>query len=126
LDIEAPDARQAHLDAACGNDADLRKQVEALLQAHAAASGFLEQPIDAQQTGAFNSELGARVAEASPGDRIGSYKLLQSLGEGGMGTVWVAEQDQPVKRRVALKLIKAGMDSTQVLRRFEAERQRSR
>jgi eukaryotic-like serine/threonine-protein kinase len=123
LEIEAPDARQAHLDAACGNDTDLRKQVEALLQAHVAASGFLERPVDAQRTGAFTSDTGTGVAEALPGDRIGSYRLLQSLGEGGMGAVWVAEQDQPVKRRVALKLIKAGMDSTQVLRRFEAERQ---
>jgi serine/threonine protein kinase/tetratricopeptide (TPR) repeat protein len=123
LDIEAPDARKSHLDAACGNDADLRKQVEALLQAHAAAHSFLEHPVAAQLTGVFNSDPGVGVAEAAPGDRIGSYKLLQSLGEGGMGAVWVAEQDQPVKRRVALKLIKAGMDSAQVLRRFEAERQ---
>ena len=62
-------------------------------------------------------------ATEQPGTIIGPYKLLQKLGEGGMGTVWVAEQSEPVKRRVALKLIKAGMDSTQVLRRFEAERQ---
>src|SRR5205085_8492617 len=57
------------------------------------------------------------------GGRVGPYRLLQKLGEGGMGAVWVAEQTQPVKRRVALKLIKPGMDSAQVIRRFEAERQ---
>src|SRR5207237_8242038 len=58
-----------------------------------------------------------------PGERVGPYKLLQKLGEGGMGAVWVAEQERPVRRRVALKLIKPGMDSAQVIRRFEAERQ---
>src|SRR5262249_13058952 len=66
---------------------------------------------------------GRRELREYPGEHIGPYKLLQPLGEGGMGTVWVAEQQEPVLRRVALKLIKAGLDSAVVLRRFEAERQ---
>ena len=58
-----------------------------------------------------------------PGDKIGHYKLLQKLGEGGMGVVWMAEQEEPIRRRVALKIIKLGMDTKQVIARFEAERQ---
>src|SRR5438132_898417 len=62
------------------------------------------------------------VVSEKPGDRIGRYKLLEKIGEGGMGTVWMAEQTEPVRRRVALKVIKPGMDSGQVLARYEAER----
>ena len=116
------DERAAFLDANCP-DPDLRSQVEELLRAHDAAGGVLDKPA---HTGAFISNPGANetltAATEQAGERFGSYKLLQKLGEGGMGTVWAAEQSEPVKRRVALKLIKAGMDSTQVLRRFEAER----
>ncbi|MFL5327279.1 MAG: tetratricopeptide repeat protein [Gemmataceae bacterium] len=108
--------RSAYLDNACGTNSELRRKVERLLAAHDAAGDFLEPP----SPGATQDYT---PIDSEPGQIIGPYKLLQSLGEGGMGTVWVVEQEQPVKRRVALKLIKAGMDSTQVLRRFEAERQ---
>jgi serine/threonine protein kinase len=120
LQKATPQERAAFLDAACREDAELRCRVERLLAAHPQAGSFLEQPAVAAAT--------VDVARPEPaalevGSRIGPYKLLQKLGEGGMGTVWVAEQTEPVKRRVALKLIKAGMDSAHVLRRFEAERQ---
>src|SRR5437016_1287489 len=81
-------------------------------------------PLEAPVTDAYAPSV-SLVANAlgSPGAPIGPYKLLQLIGEGGMGAVWMAEQERPVRRRVALKLIKAGMDSRQVLARFEAERQ---
>ena len=89
-----------------------------MLQAHEAAGSFLEQPL-------FESTptTDQRPAVEKPGTRIGPYKLLQLIGEGGMGSVWMAEQSHPVQRKVALKIIKAGMDSRHVLARFEAERQ---
>jgi serine/threonine protein kinase/tetratricopeptide (TPR) repeat protein len=122
-----PDELARFLDGACAGNAELRQQVEQLLAAHARAGTFLEQPAEPQVTGGYQAEPDRVVVEPQlserPGERIGPYKLLQKLGEGGMGTVWVAEQEHPVKRRVALKLIKPGMDSGQVLRRFEAERQ---
>jgi serine/threonine protein kinase/predicted negative regulator of RcsB-dependent stress response len=106
--------RAAYLDAACGGDAELRSQVESLLKAHDEASGFLatvERPKSANAGG------------DAVGTRLGPYKLLQKLGEGGMGAVYMAEQEHPVRRRVALKIIKAGMDSAKVLARFDQERQ---
>lgn len=112
------DQRAAYLDQACGANGELRREIESLLQAHDASGGFLQdRPAQSQAT------TDQQPATVQAGAFIGPYKLLQHLGEGGMGTVWVAEQTQPVKRRVALKIIKAGMDSAQVLRRFEAERQ---
>jgi tetratricopeptide (TPR) repeat protein len=113
------DERAAYLEQACAGDADLRGRVEALLRAHARAGHLLDRPVPGglELTGAYASS-------ALPGTVIaGRYKLLQGIGEGGMGSVWVAEQTQPVRRKVALKLIKAGMDSKAVLARFEAERQ---
>jgi serine/threonine protein kinase len=83
-------------------------------------------PLDAGLAAAFGPEIDARTTPdltERPGNRIGSYKLLQEIGEGGMGTVFMAEQTEPVQRKVALKVIKAGMDSRQVIARFEAERQ---
>src|SRR5205823_399495 len=113
---DQPD-RAAYLDAACAGDADLRRRVEALFAAHAAAGNFLEA---ADGTGAYVS---ASLPPAGGTIIVGRYKLLERIGEGGMGDVYVAEQTEPVRRKVALKLIKPGMDSHAVLARFEAERQ---
>src|SRR5262245_38495816 len=118
LEIEAPDERAAYLDRACGGDDALRARVEALLRAHAQAGSFLQ---TSPLAGAITGEV--PKAPEGPGTVIGPYKLLQNIGEGGMGTVSMAEQTHPVRRLVALKLIKAGMDSRQVLARFDAERQ---
>jgi len=110
---------------ACGDDHELRAQVEALLAAHDEAGDFMASP-----TGAGNDDVAraaARLAAAAPseapGTRVGPYKLLQVIGEGGFGVVYMAEQEQPIRRRVALKIIKLGMDSKEVIARFEAERQ---
>src|SRR5262249_28694910 len=98
---------------------ELRRRIEALLQAHDDAGGFLQNPGTSPNPGAT---IGQSPHEAL-GAAIGPYKLLEKIGEGGMGTVWMAEQKEPIQRRVAVKVIKAGMDSKQVLARFEAERQ---
>ena len=112
--------RAAFLDAACGADETLRAGIEDLLRHDVAAGSFLESPaVDPKVTANISS---AAASELS-GTVIGPYKLLQVIGEGGMGTVYMAEQTEPVRRTVALKLIKAGMDSRQVLARFGAERQ---
>ncbi|HVK08826.1 MAG TPA: WD40 repeat domain-containing serine/threonine protein kinase [Gemmataceae bacterium] len=109
--------RAAYLDRACAGNPSLRADIQALLAAHA-ASHFLDRPpADVAATGAF------RPTAAAVGDRVGPYKLLQQLGEGGMGTVYMAEQEEPVRRMVAVKIIRAGADSRSVLARFEAERQ---
>src|SRR5215472_9132793 len=122
LEMQTPEARAAYLDQACQGDAALRRQVERLLNAHPQVGSFLEQP--ALATGAYtpSPSIQSTIAEA-PGTRIGPYKLLQQIGEGGMGIVYMAEQEEPVRRRVAVKIIKPGMDSAQVIARFEAERQ---
>src|SRR6476660_8394663 len=110
--------RAAYLDAACGGDAALRAEVEALLAVSARAGGFLEGAVkDAEPT------VDLPPAAEILGTAIGPYKLIEQIGEGGMGTVWMAQQTEPVKRLVAVKLIKSGMDSKQVIARFEAERQ---
>ncbi len=113
--------RAAYLDNACAGDAALRQRVEELLRAHEQAKDFLEAPpagIIFKRTNLAN----VPVAEKA-GDKIGRYKLLEQIGEGGCGVVYVAEQQEPVRRRVALKVIKLGMDTKQVIARFEAERQ---
>jgi len=112
--------RAEYLRAACGEDAALRERVAGLLQAHAKASGPLEAPAVAPRrpTMAVVPPPGEK-----PGDRIGPYKILQQIGAGGCGVVFMAEQEHPVRRRVALKVIKLGMDTKQVIARFEAERQ---
>jgi serine/threonine protein kinase len=137
LEIADPAEREAYLDRACAGDADLRRQVQALLAAHERPGSFLERPaVNPAGTGAYTpgaegpaagdspetQEARAAACEA-PGALIGPYKLLELIGEGGMGAVWMAEQRAPVRRRVALKVIKAGMDTRQVVARFEAERQ---
>jgi WD40 repeat protein len=117
LEKGTPEERAAYLDAACGEDSSLRRRVERLLEAHPKAGGFLEGPA-AEPTAACvrgGEEAGVVIAER--------YKLLEQIGEGGMGVVWVADQLEPIRRRVALKVIKPGMDSRAVLARFEAERQ---
>ena len=111
--------RGAYLLEACAGDAELRSRLDALLLAHENAGGFLKIEPNA---GPAPGGLGAPAAELV-GSMIGPYKLLKQIGEGGMGTVYLAEQDQPVRRRVALKVVKPGMDSVQVLARFGAERQ---
>src|SRR5262245_9841705 len=119
-----PQNRAAFLDAACGGDAPQRQRLDALLSKHDQAGSFLEEPV---VTGAREVDAGSRDTEPQP-ESVGQvlaerYKLLEQIGEGGMGTVWMAQQTEPVKRLVAVKLIKAGMDSKQVITRFEAERQ---
>lgn len=113
------DDRRAVLDRECAGDECLRRRVEVLLAAFQAAGSILE-PVSAIGTA---PSLNGDAPPAAAGELIGPYRLERILGEGGMGVVWLAQQDRPIKRRVALKLIKAGMDSAQVLARFEAERQ---
>ncbi len=112
--------RAAYLTQACGNDVQLRQHVEALLQAHEKAGGFLEEPAGAPPG---KTIVVPTPLTEKPGDRIGHFKLLQQIGEGGCGVVYMAEQEQPIRRRVALKVIKLGMDTKAVIARFEAERQ---
>ncbi len=150
LEKDALAGRSAYLDEACGGDLAMRQRVEALLSSHEQAGSFLGKPVperlaeklatperagemQAETPGAGDdnaclaSDLLATVeapaASERPGTVIGPYKLLQPIGEGGMGVVWMAEQTQPVHRKVALKVIKPGMDTRQVIARFEAERQ---
>ncbi len=111
------DARTAYVAQRCGANAELRRAVESLLAAEDSAGEFFAQPT----TGAGTTE--ATAPATVPREPIGPYKLLQVIGEGGFGTVYMAEQEHPVRRRVALKIIKVGMDTRAVIARFEAERQ---
>jgi serine/threonine protein kinase/tetratricopeptide (TPR) repeat protein len=122
LAIANPQARAAYLDQACAGNLTLRQEVEELLAAHAGGSPLDRPPAGVALTGAYQPDPG-QADLTKPGERIGPYKLLEKIGEGGMGEVWVAEQHEPIRRRVALKVIKPGMDSRAVLARFEAERQ---
>ncbi|MDX2035252.1 MAG: protein kinase [Isosphaeraceae bacterium] len=112
----AADQRSAFVDAACACDPGLRERIAILLRAHDEPGSFLGNP--ASMPGGIEPEAGE-----GPGSLIGPYKLLELIGEGGMGSVYMAEQSAPVRRMVAVKVIKPGMDSRQVLARFEAERQ---
>jgi hypothetical protein len=108
---------------ACAGDAALREQVHALLAAHERAGSFL--PNADRPANSSNISGGGRASlqVEGPGALVGRYKLLEKIGEGGFGVVYMAEQREPVKRKVALKIIKLGMDTKQVVARFEAERQ---
>src|SRR6266850_5241267 len=139
LEIPAHE-RAAYLDKLCGNDRQLRQLVDALLHAHKKIiSSQIIPPRDPSTPSTDSAPLQERDGEGfgpsvktmavsvapieKPGDHIGRYKLLEQIGEGGFGVVYVAEQREPVKRRVALKIVKLGMDTRQVVGRFEAERQ---
>ncbi|MHC4942732.1 MAG: tetratricopeptide repeat protein [Planctomycetota bacterium] len=114
LEKDSHDKLIEFLDNACGDDSGLRAKVTNLLSAHDKAGTFLETPpVDPD----------AMLEPETTGSRIGRYKILQKIGEGGFGTVYMAEQEEPVKRKVALKIIKLGMDTKQVIARFEAEQQ---
>jgi serine/threonine protein kinase/Flp pilus assembly protein TadD len=115
--IEGHEAREAYLHQVCADDATLDQRVRALLKAFHESASFLEVP--ASRLACTQDE----PIRERPGTIIGPYKLMEQVGEGGMGLVFVAEQQQPVRRKVALKVIKPGMDSRQVVARFEAERQ---
>jgi len=119
LEKSSPAERAAFLDSACGDNPQLRARVEVLLRAHEEARGaYFDGPLFADLAHAGDSP----IAEG-PGTLIGRYKLLERIGEGGFGAVYMAEQQEPVRRNVALKIIKLGMDTRQVIARFEAERQ---
>src|SRR2546430_2578190 len=107
------------LDRACAGDEDLRHKIEALLKSNDRVGAFLDEPPSAIiEEGRAKANAGEK-----PGDRVDRYKLLEQIGEGGCGVVFMAEQKEPVRRRVALKIIKPGMDTKSVIARFEAERQ---
>src|SRR5262249_31669701 len=112
-----PEEWGAYLDQACAGDDELRAQVEALLRSHKAAGSVPNQSL-------YRT---SQTVDPGPAEQpsmvIGPYKLIEEIGEGGMGTVWMAQQTEPIQRRVALKVVKEGMYSRQVLARFEAERQ---
>jgi eukaryotic-like serine/threonine-protein kinase len=138
--------REAYLQQACAGDAELRSEVERLIGLSEEAGGFLESPaFEVAAKGLAQGDSGERDAESEAGrksesgnedffkmnpgldfeqpDRIGPYKIMEALGEGGMGVVYLAEQTEPIRRRVALKVIKLGMDTREVIARFESERQ---
>ena len=118
LNLSGEPERARYLDDACGRDAALRDRIEGLLQ-RLPADSYLEAPAAER----IETMIDRPSPDESAGSVIGRYKLLEQLGEGGFGVVWAAEQREPVKRRVALKIIKLGMDTKQVVARFEVERQ---
>ena len=126
LDKSPGEQREAFLRGACGEDAELLLRINEMLGAHARASAVLSPPGHAPViglAGTVHSDTIAAAPSERAGEMIGPYKLLERIGEGGMGAVWMAEQREPIRRTVALKLIKLGMDTRSVIARFEAERQ---
>ncbi|MCX6930927.1 MAG: serine/threonine protein kinase, partial [Verrucomicrobia bacterium] len=132
LEQPSREERNAFLDRACGHDSVLRRRLARLLEEFDRIGTFLDQPVNSVEDRAGlakapNGEAGGGMVllpvTEKPGDRIGRYKLREKIGEGGCGIVYVAEQEEPVRRRVALKVIKLGMDTREVVARFEAERQ---
>lgn len=118
IKITDPVAREAYLSQVCDNDSALFDRVSALLQANERNPRFME-----DRPPALSPTVAIADLKNQEGSRLGNYKLLQQIGEGGFGIVYMAEQDRPVRRKVALKIIKPGMDSKEVVARFEAERQ---
>jgi serine/threonine protein kinase len=118
--VDLPETeREAFLQKSCGGDEALLRKARALLKAHNRSHGFLDRPpVGEQARGGSIPAIGEK-----PGDQIGRYKLLRQIGEGGWGVVFLAEQAEPVRRQVALKIVKPGMDTKSVIARFEAERQ---
>src|SRR6266404_510751 len=120
IEIVAEDERAAYVARACGDDHELRARVERLLDAHIRAGNFLEEPVrapdpkssEARASQSLEPLVPAALAKG-PGTVIGPYKLLEQIGEGGFGVVFMAEQQYPVRRKVALKVIKPGMDTRQ-------------
>jgi len=118
LELNGPIERTAYLRKACGNDHDLFNRVQTLLELNEIEDGFLEDPPTI-----CDMPAGGQIPTEAPGAFIGRYKLLEQIGEGGMAVVYMAEQERPIRRKVALKIIKVGMDTKSVIARFEAERQ---
>ncbi len=116
--LEKPrDQRSSYVRAACGDDSELLARVESLLKIREDGNNFLASPLF------IDLPLTSTLPEERPGETIDKYKLLEKIGEGGMAVVYMAEQEKPIRRKVALKIIKLGMDTKQVIARFEAERQ---
>jgi WD40 repeat protein/serine/threonine protein kinase len=118
LEKENPADQAAFLDQACAGDSALRQRIARLLERHRQGGDFLESPAAGELATVDKPSMNER-----PGTAIGPYKLLEQIGEGGFGVVFMAEQQQPIRRKVALKVLKPGMDTRQVVARFEAERQ---
>src|ERR1700722_4777868 len=116
--IESPEARNSYLDQVCCGNAALQARVQALLKVHEQDANFLKSVPEAAGEAPSDSDI-----NEGPGSVIGPYKLLEQIGEGGFGVVFMAEQQRPVRRKVALKVLKPGMDTRSVVARFEAERQ---
>jgi serine/threonine protein kinase len=118
VEIADPGERRAYLDGECADDEALRREIEDFLKHHQGMGSFLESSVPV-----VSATVDELPLSESLGTVIGPYKLLEQIGEGGFGVVFMAEQTQPVRRKVALKILKPGMDSKQVIARFEAERQ---
>src|SRR5262249_47764848 len=119
VEIESPSVREAFVLRECAEDPGLRAKVLGLLGSYDQAGSFLE----SAPFGILTVATVDQPPDLALGTLVGPYKLLEEIGEGGMGVVYMAEQTQPVRRKVALKIIKPGMDTKQVIARFEAERQ---
>jgi eukaryotic-like serine/threonine-protein kinase len=115
-------ARAAYLESACAGDATLRDAVVRLLRAHEGDAKFMAEPAVVGATAALAAFHEDRASDEKRSEWIGRYKLLQKIGEGGCGTVYMAEQEEPVRRRVALKVIKLGMDTREVIARARGDR----
>ena len=122
IEMKSTDDRIAYLNDACGDDSNLRQRVEELIEAHERPESLLNDGAPIVPASSPNATVALENSELC-GSQIGPYKILQMLGEGGMGLVYLAEQQRPVRRQVALKIIKHGMDSKKFIARFEAERQ---